>query len=126
MSLRRPGSGWLADLAERTRLADLARRLGLMRRAGGRVRVHLVVKGRMGEGWFDVDRRLTLPAGATLATLIAEADRRGLRLSEAIAASPHLRDTLMWNGRRTPVEENLARGVEDGDAIYLLGPLAGG
>ncbi|MEZ4334143.1 MAG: MoaD/ThiS family protein [Myxococcota bacterium] len=106
------------------RWRDLIDRLAW--RATDRVRARVIVKGRMGEGWYDVDRRLALPKGATLSTLIDEADRRGLRLSDAIAASPHLRDTLMWNGQRTPVEENLARVVEDGDEIYLLGPLAGG
>lgn len=90
------------------------------------VRVRLVVKGRIGEGWFDVDRRLALAPGASLADLIEQADRAGLRLSEAIAASPHLRHTLMWNGERAPVEENLGRALEDGDELYLLGPLAGG
>jgi hypothetical protein len=28
----------------------------------------------------------------------------------------------MWNGERTPVEENLARVLRDGDELYLLGP----
>lgn len=114
MSLWHALTGWLTGRSARSG------------RSAGRVRARIVVKGRMGEGWYDVDRRLALPAGATLAVLIEEADRRGLRLSEAIAASPHLRDTLMWNGQRTPVEDNLGRAVEDGDEIYLLGPLAGG
>jgi len=88
--------------------------------------VRIVVKGRIGAGWFDVDRKLALPAGATLAVLIEHADRAGLRLSHAIDASPHLRHTLMWNGERTPVEQNLARELHDGDELYLLGPVAGG
>jgi molybdopterin converting factor small subunit len=88
--------------------------------------VRVVVKGRIGEGWFDVDRKLALPVGATLAVLIEYADRSGLRLSHAIDASPHLRHTLMWNGQRTPVEQNLARELHDGDELYLLGPVAGG
>jgi len=90
------------------------------------VRVRIVIKGRIGEGWFDVDRKLALPAGATLAMLIEHADREGLRLSQALEASPHLRHTLMWNGDRTPVEQNLARELLDGDELYLLGPVAGG
>ena len=92
----------------------------------GAIRVRVIVKGRIGEGWFDLDRKLALPAGATLADLIETADREGLRLSQAIEASPHLRHTLMWNGDRTPVAENLARELHDGDELYMLGPVAGG
>ena len=107
---------------------SLLDRLGswLRRDPPGSIRVRVVVKGRIGEGWFDIDRKLSLPAGATLAELIETADREGLRLSQAIEASPHLRHTLMWNGERTPVEENLARELRDGDELYLLGPVAGG
>ena len=106
----------------------LLQRIGawLRREPAGVIRVRVVVKGRIGEGWFDVDRKLALPAGATLAALIAQADRDGLQLSQAIEASPHLRHTLMWNGERTPVDENLSRALADGDELYLLGPVAGG
>ena len=90
------------------------------------IRVRVIVKGRIGEGWFDVDRKLVLAQGASLAALIEQADREGLHLSQAIEASPHLRHTLMWNGDRTPVAENLARELRDGDELYLLGPVAGG
>ncbi len=38
----------------------------------------------------------------------------------------HLRDTLMLNGDRCPVEENRDRVLSDGDQIYLLAPIAGG
>jgi molybdopterin converting factor small subunit len=92
----------------------------------GTIRVRVVLKGRIGEGWHDVDQRIPLPAGATLGRLLEEADARGLRLREAIERSPHLRHTLMWNGQRAPVEENLERPLADGDELYLLGPLAGG
>lgn len=92
----------------------------------GRVRVHLVLKGRIGEGWQDVDRQLSLPAGATLATLLEVAERQGIGLREAIAASPHLRHTLMLNGERCPLEDNEQRPLADGDQVYLLAPLAGG
>ena len=98
----------------------------LRRDAPGTIRVRVVLKGRIGEGWFDIDQRIPLPAGATLATLIESADQRGLQLSQAIEKSPHLRHTLMWNGQRAPVDENLARPMQDGDQVYLLGPLAGG
>jgi molybdopterin converting factor small subunit len=107
---------------------SLLDRLGswLRRDPPGAIRVRVIVKGRIGEGWFDLDRKLALPAGATLADLIETADREGLRLSQAIEASPHLRHTLMWNGDRTPVAENLARELHDGDELYMLGPVAGG
>ncbi len=90
------------------------------------IRVRVILKGRMGEGWYDVDERIRLTRGATLATLIDEAERRGVHMRAAIEHSPHLRHTLMWNGQRAPVDENLARPLADGDQIYLLGPLAGG
>ncbi len=98
----------------------------LRRQPGASIRVRVVMKGRIGEGWRDVDRKLSLPVGATLAALIAQADHAGLRLSQAIESSPHLRHTLMWNGQRTPVAENLERELSDGDELYLLGPVAGG
>ena len=90
------------------------------------VRAHVILKGQIGEGWYDVDRWLELPRGATLEGLLDEADRQGIALRAAIAASPHLAHTLMWNGERAPVEENLAREVVDGDEVYLLAPMAGG
>ena len=107
---------------------SLLERIGgwLRREPPGTLRVRVVLKGRIGDGWFDVDRRIPLAPGATLATLIEQADRRGLDLSRAIAQSPHLRHTLMLNGQRAPVDENLARPMRDGDQVYLLGPLAGG
>jgi molybdopterin converting factor small subunit len=67
-----------------------------------------------------------LPAGATLATLIDVAERRGIRLREALETSPHLRHTLMLNGERCPVDQNADRKMTDGDEVYLLAPLAGG
>lgn len=91
-----------------------------------RIRVHLLVKGRIGAGWYDVDRDVRLRAGATLEELLDEAERQGIRLRAAIADSPHLRHTLMWNGSRCPVEEHLARPLADGDEIYLLAAIAGG
>ena len=107
---------------------SLAQRIGswLRREPDGAIRVRVILKGRIGPGWFDVDRKFALPPGATLAGLIEQADREGLRLTQAIEASPHLRHTLMWNGQRTPVAENLTRELSDGDELYLLGPVAGG
>jgi molybdopterin converting factor small subunit len=91
-----------------------------------RIRVHLLVKGRIGEGWYDVDRDVRLPVGSTLEAFIDEAERQGIGLKAAIAASPHLRHTLMWNGSRCPIDEHLAKPLADGDEIYLLAPIAGG
>ncbi|MEZ4367440.1 MAG: hypothetical protein R2939_14370 [Kofleriaceae bacterium] len=95
-------------------------------RGAGRIRVHLLIRGRIGDGWVDVDTHLRVPIGTTLAELIAIADGRGLGMSTALAASPHLAETLMWNGARTPVAEHGARSLADGDELYLLAPLAGG
>ena len=93
---------------------------------GPSIRVHLLVKGRIGAGWYDVDRDVRLPAGATLQEFLDEAERQGIHLREAIAESPHLRHTLMWNGSRCPVDDHLERPLADGDEIYLLAPIAGG
>jgi molybdopterin converting factor small subunit len=84
------------------------------------------MKGRIGEGWYDVDQRIALPAGATLASLLDEAERRGIAVRAALASSPHLSHTLMWNGDRCDVSDHLARPLADGDELYLLAPLAGG
>jgi len=91
-----------------------------------RIRVHLMIRGRIGDGWFDVDRRLKLRAGATLGDLITHANEKGIPLSLALEKSPHLSETLMLNGERCPVAEHRDRPLNDGDEIYLLSPLAGG
>ncbi len=90
------------------------------------IRVHLVIKGRIGDGWLDVDRHLKLAKGSTLSDLLDEADRQSIPLRHAIEQSPHLAETLMWNGERRVVAENLNRRLDDGDQIYLLSPVAGG
>ncbi len=105
--------------------------MGLLRslvrsRSGTKIRVRVLIRGRIGAGWHDVDRTFRLPQGATLAELLPLADRAGVPLSEAIRASPHLRDTLMINGERCPLDANRERPLEDGDEIYLLAPVAGG
>ena len=106
-------------------LARLARGLRPPAAADG-IAVRLVLKGRIGEGWSDVDRRLSLPKGATLGALLDEAERRGIAVRDAIAQSPHLADTLMLNGERCPIAEHAERELKDGDELYLLAPLAGG
>ena len=105
--------------------ATLSRWLGSDRRAQ-RIRVHVLIKGRIGDGWHDVDRTLAVPAGTTLGELIDLAQREGMPLRDAIENSPHLRHTLMWNGDRCAVDEHAARALQDGDTIYLLAPVAGG
>ena len=105
-------------------LAALRRLIG--RDSPDTIRVHVLLRGRTGSGWHEVDENLALPAGATLATLLDTADRRGLPIRQAIEESPHLGHTLMLNGERCPVEENLSRALADGDEIFLLAPLAGG
>jgi molybdopterin converting factor small subunit len=105
-------------------LLEPLRRLLAPREPG--IRVHLIVKGRIGAGWYDVDRDLRLPVGATLEGLLDAAERQGIRLRAAIAQSPHLRHTLMLNGSRCPVDEHLGRVLADGDEVYLLAPIAGG
>jgi molybdopterin converting factor small subunit len=90
------------------------------------IRVHIMIRGRIGQGWVDVDESLRLPIGATIRDLVTEADRRGIPLREAIEHSPHLAHTFMLNGERCPVDENADRALADGDEVFLLAPLAGG
>ena len=94
--------------------------------SGTKIRVRVLIKGRIGAGWHDVDHTFRLAPGATLAELLPAADRAGVPLSEAISHSPHLRDTLMINGERCPLEDNRDRELHEGDEIYLLAPVAGG
>jgi sulfur carrier protein ThiS len=106
------------------RLARLARRL--RGEAPDTIRVRIILRGRIGSGWYDVDRRVAVPAGATLEDLLDAAEREGIPVRAALAESPHLAHTLMWNGERCPVDTHRERRVEADDEIYLLGPLAGG
>ena len=100
--------------------------LDRLRGGAGTVRVHVVLKGRIGEGWMDVDRTLKVPEGTTLAGFIEVAEAAGVPLQYAIDNSPHLAHTLMINGDRCPVAENAERAMVEGDRVYLLAPLAGG
>jgi molybdopterin converting factor small subunit len=98
----------------------------LRRRDDGAIRVTVLIRGRIGEGWYDLDRTLRLPAGTTLGALLERDDELGAALRDAVAHSPHLAHTLMLNGDRCPVEEHRGRLLADGDELYLLAPLAGG
>lgn len=92
----------------------------------GSIRIHLLIKGRIGDGWHDVDRKFRLPADSTLADLFDHVEGKGIDIRRLIAESPHLSDTLMLNGERCPVTGNQDRVLSDGDQVYLLAPVAGG
>ena len=93
---------------------------------GDSIKVHILIKGRIGDGWKDVDEHLRLPVGTTLGRLVEVASAAGVPLREALEHSPHLTDTLMLNGERCPLDEHRERVLADGDELYLLAPLAGG
>ena len=93
---------------------------------GDQIRVHILIRGRIGDDWKDIDEYLRVPQGTTLGRLVEVADNAGVPLREALDNSPHLVDTLMLNGERCPFTENAERVLADGDEIYLLAPLAGG
>ena len=91
-----------------------------------KIRVHLLIRGRIGEGWHEIDETLKIPEGMTLNAFVAHCESRRLPLREALENSPHLRDTLMWNGERCPLDAFGERELSDGDELYLLAPIAGG
>lgn len=99
--------------------------MGLFGKKSG-IKIHILIRGRIGDDWKDVDEDLHVPPGTTLAKLVEIADAEGIPLREALDNSPHLTDTMMLNGERCPFAENAARLLADGDEIYLLAPLAGG
>ena len=101
--------------------------MGLFDRLRGpQIRVHVLIRGRIGDAWRDVDEHLRVPAGTTLGKLVEVAEAAGVPLREALEHSPHLHDTMMLNGERCPFTENRERVLVEGDEIYLLAPLAGG
>jgi molybdopterin converting factor small subunit len=93
---------------------------------GDQIRIHILIRGRIGDDWKDVDEYVRVPAGTTLGRLVEVAEAAGVPLREALASSPHLSDSQMLNGERCPVAENSERVLAEGDEIYLLAPLAGG
>jgi len=93
---------------------------------GDQIKIHIVIRGRIGDDWKDVDTHMRVPAGTTLGKLVASAQAAGIPLREALEKSPHLADTLMLNGERCPVADHAERLLADGDELYLLAPLAGG
>jgi molybdopterin converting factor small subunit len=90
---------------------------------GDQIKVHILIRGRIGDDWKDIDEYVRLPAGTTLGKLVA---LDVVPLREALDHSPHLRDTMMMNGERCEFATNQDRVLADGDEIYLLAPLAGG
>jgi molybdopterin converting factor small subunit len=93
---------------------------------GDSLRVHIIIRGRIGDEWRDVDTYLRVPQGTTLAQLVDAAAGADIPLRESLAHSPHLSDTMMLNGERCPLADNRDREMVDGDELYLLAPLAGG
>jgi molybdopterin converting factor small subunit len=93
---------------------------------GDHVRIHILIRGRIGNDWKEVDEHLRVPAGTTLGKLVEVADNAAIPLREALNHSPHLVETMMLNGERCPFAENSERVLVEGDEIYLLAPLAGG
>ncbi len=93
---------------------------------GDTIRIHILIRGRIGDGWKDIDEHLRLPAGTTLGKLVEVAEGAGVPLRDALDHSPHLVDTMMLNGERCPFAENADRELKEGDELYLLAPLAGG
>jgi len=96
------------------------------RMRGDSIRVHVLIKGRIGDGWKDVDEYVRIPKGTTLEKFVEVADEAQIPLREALAHSPHLHDTMMINGERCPLSDNKDRVLAEGDEIYLLAPPAGG
>ena len=93
---------------------------------GGQVKVHVVIRGRIGDDWKDIEEYVRVPEGTTLEKFLDVAEEAGIPMREALASSPHLKDTIMLNGERSPIAENGARELKDGDELYLLAPIAGG
>ena len=100
--------------------------MGLFSRKGDQLEIHILIRGRIGDDWKDVDEKLRVPPGTTLGKFVDLAEAKGIPLREALENSPHLHDTMMLNGERCPIAEHRERLLADGDEIYLLAPLAGG
>ena len=93
---------------------------------GEHIRIHVLIRGRIGDAWRDIDEHVRIPSGTTLGRLVEVADSAKIPLRDALDKSPHLVDTMMLNGERCPFGENAERVLADGDELYLLAPLAGG
>ena len=87
--------------------------------------MHVPLKGRIGAGWYDVDRTLRLPPAPPWGRSSSPPSVTGSG-SPAIADSPHLATPSCSTASAAPVDEHPERPLADGDEIYLLAPLAGG
>ena len=66
------------------------------------ITIHVLIRGRIGDGWYDVDERVALPPGTTLAQLVADGDRYRLPLAAALAYSTVVFASLAGcDGRKT-------------------------
>lgn len=52
---------------------------------GNTVRVHVLIRGRIGDDWKDIDEHLRVPEGTTLTRLVEVAEKSGIPLREALA-----------------------------------------
>ncbi len=93
---------------------------------GDTIRIHVIIKGRIGDAWRDVDEHVRVPSGTTLGRLVEVAEAARIPLRDALDNSPHLIETMMLNGERCPFADNTDRELHDGDELYLLAPIAGG
>ena len=93
---------------------------------GDQLKVHVVIRGRIGDDWKDIDEHVKIPEGITLGEFVDVAEEAGIPLRESLAHSPHLNETLMLNGERCAITDNAGRLLKDGDEIYLLAPITGG
>ncbi len=108
-------------------LRDAVRRLLGARDGGDTIRVHVLLKGRTGTGWYDVDEQVPLPAGATLGTLLATAGAPRHQAARGARDQPAPRPHADAQRRALPGgREPATRPMADGDEVYLLAPLAGG
>jgi hypothetical protein len=46
------------------------------------IKIHLLIRGRIGDGWVDIDDKLKIPAGTTLRGLLAITDARRIPLRD--------------------------------------------
>lgn len=91
---------------------------------GTSIRIHILMRARIGDDWKDIAEHVRVPAGTTLGKLLDITDAAQLPLREALVHAPHLTETLLLNGQRCPLDANADRVLADRDEISLLAPLA--
>ncbi len=78
---------------------------------------------------MDPELTLTLPAGATVRTLLSELTRRYEGLDEHLFAMPgtlHALVNILKNSRNIHYLADLETVLEDGDTIAMFPPIGGG